>query len=97
MTVAAAPYVEIFVAVDALTEWKKAIGQELAVERKANDLGQEDMAKRLGVSRRTLSDVEQGKNGAIDNYINYAILLDVDFSFIALRAKMEVEKRMLTP
>ena len=58
----------------------------------------EGAANRLGYSAQLCDGGEAALEAMSSEAAPFdAILLDVDFSFIALRAKMEVEKRMLTP
>lgn len=45
--------------------WRKAAGAVIAATRKDKDLGQEELARRVGWSRFTLAKVESG-NGKIE-------------------------------
>lgn len=81
--------------IDWVTEYKVAIGEQLALERKAAGLNQTHIAEQLGVSRRTVSDIERGLNPNMDNFTNYCLLLGVDFALIVARARLAIKARNL--
>lgn len=61
MAVSVAPYVEHVVSKDKSEEWNECVGDVLKQLRKAADLTQDDVAKKVGKSRRTIIDIEAGK------------------------------------
>lgn len=80
---------------DIVREWRAAVGQNLAIERKSEQLSQAEMSLKLGVARRTVSDIERGLSTNFDNYIRYAIELDVDFALIVAKARLIVRAKTL--
>lgn len=80
---------------DLAFEWRVAMGSQLANERKILGLNQAEMAERLGIARRTLSDVERGLNTNVDNYTRYAIESGVDFALVVARARLTVRAKTL--
>jgi len=82
---------------EAVKEWWKALGSELAQARKDLDISQDDMADRLSLGRTTLSKIERGLNPTLPHYLRYALEVDVDFALIAARARLIVKARGLEP
>ena len=45
------------------------IGSNIAAERARRRIRQEDLARRAGINRRTLSDVEAGRDGNLSTFL----------------------------
>lgn len=80
---------------DYVMKWKIALGQQLALERKDQKLNQTQVAESLGLSQRTVSQVERGESPTIDHFLRYCELIDVDFAVLAARARVVVRSREL--
>jgi transcriptional regulator with XRE-family HTH domain len=75
--------------------WKEALGTQLAIERKGKGLNQQAIAEKLGISQRTVSEIERGLNPVIDHMLRYAELVDLDFAVLAARARVVVQARQI--
>lgn len=73
---------------DKVMQWKHAIGQQLQLERKRLGLSQGDLKERLGLSQKTISDIETGKTPTFDHFLRYCELLELDFAVMAARARV---------
>jgi DNA-binding XRE family transcriptional regulator len=76
-----------------LQETLESIGLQLKIERSFKKLSQKEAADIAGLHRRTISDLENGKNGNIKTMIQYALALDVSFALLIARAEHEMEMR----
>lgn len=74
-----------------LEAWRKAMGGQLAVERDMRGFTQEELARELGVSQKTVSKTEQGATPNIDRYLAQALALGVPFHLIIARAALVME------
>lgn len=68
--------------------WRLALGAQLAAERTRLKLNQTEMAARMGVHQRTISNLERGINPNINNYLSYAEVVDVSIVAIFARAAL---------
>jgi transcriptional regulator with XRE-family HTH domain len=75
---------------ETITMWKNALGHQLALERKDRGLNQQAIAEQLGISQRTVSEIERGLNPVIDHMLKYAELVGLDFAVLAARARVVV-------
>lgn len=75
--------------------WKEALGTQLAIERKVKGLNQQSIAEQLGISQRTVSEIERGLNPVIDHMLRYAELVGLDFAVLAARARVVVQARQI--
>lgn len=80
---------------DEIDMWKVALGQQLAMERKDKGLNQQSVAESLGISQRTVSEIERGLNPVIDHMLKYADLVGLDFAILAARARVSVLARQV--
>lgn len=80
---------------DEIDMWKVALGQQLAMERKDKGLNQQSVAESLGISQRTVSEIERGLNPVIDHMLKYADLVGLDFAVLAARARVSVLARQV--
>lgn len=80
---------------DEIDMWKVALGQQLAMERKDKGLNQQSVAEALGISQRTVSEIERGLNPVIDHMLKYADLVGLDFAILAARARVSVLARQV--
>jgi transcriptional regulator with XRE-family HTH domain len=80
---------------DEIDMWKVALGQQLAMERKDKGMNQQSVAELLGISQRTVSEIERGLNPVIDHMLKYADLVGLDFAVLAARARVSVLARQV--
>lgn len=73
--------------------WKAAIGQQLALERKAKGYNQTKAGGEMGWSQKTVSEIENGENSVLDNYIHYSMWADLDFAVLVARARAVIRSR----
>ncbi len=75
--------------------WKEALGQQMRLERKSKGMTQKEVAPLVGLSQKTVSQIEKGENPTIDNYIKYCETLGSDFAVIAARARVVIRARTI--
>ncbi len=71
------------------------LGEIISISRKKEKITQQDLANNIGVSRLTISNIENGKNVTIDNVLKifkYFYLLD-DFNEFLLNVKLNKNKQ----
>lgn len=73
----------------------KSMGDLLTKERKKLGLSQEDIGDHIvktngqvGLSQRTMSNIETGKNHMLPYYIQYANLVGIDFAVLVAKARL---------
>jgi transcriptional regulator with XRE-family HTH domain len=63
------------------TEYRLAFGRSVRTRREAATISQEDLAHKIGMSRRYLSGIERGEsNPSLDQVLRLAIGLDIEVS-----------------
>lgn len=72
-------------------EWRRALGAALAEARKAAELTQEQLAARLSIGRRTMSDLETGKGKNLETLLRAFVACEADFGVAAAKARLQVK------
>lgn len=75
--------------------YQKAMGTILKELRREQGMVQEDIGDMIGLSQRSMSDLEAGKNAVMKHYINYADCVNLDFSVLVARARLWMEMNRL--
>lgn len=77
--------------------YMRALGTLLTRERKKKNLSQAAVGKQIGISQRTMSDLEKGENPTIFHYINYANVVGVDFAVMVAKARVLISMEKIEP
>ena len=77
--------------------YMKTLGTLLSRERKLKGLSQTDVGKEIGLSQRTMSDLEKGENPTFVHYVNYCNVVGADFAVMVARARTMLEMEKLKP
>jgi transcriptional regulator with XRE-family HTH domain len=73
--------------------WRLAMGQLLMLERRRLNLTQVDVSLRIGVTQRSVSEIERGLSPTVDHVINYCEAIGLGFPLLVAQAAMLVESR----
>lgn len=74
-------------------EWLSILGAQLAELRDEKDLTQDQVAAKLGVSRRTIVKYESGEGKRLPFFLQYLEVLDSDLAMLALRSRGIIKAR----
>ena len=58
-------------------EYIKELGQKIKTYRISKDMSQQDLAEKTGVSKRSISRMEQGESVQVDNMFKILLALDL--------------------
>lgn len=84
-------------------EYIKELGQKIKTYRIMNEMSQQDLEDKSGVSKRSISRLEQGESGQVDNLFKILISLGLGDNIELLipdqtkRASYYLEKKEGTP
>lgn len=71
--------------------FRRALGEQLGAERRIREITQVDIAKAIGVTQRTISQIERGENPVLNHFVGYAEAMGVRFHLLAARAQLVVD------
>jgi transcriptional regulator with XRE-family HTH domain len=76
------------------TMYLQAMASEFREERKFQALQQDEAASRSGLTRATISDLENARNWSQGTALQYAVGLGIPFSVMVARAERRLTERL---